>query len=107
MINKITAKEYPSVFKNYRYLLELEITKSYVDHRRGSNFYAKSIIKIKKEYLDYLLPKVKDNEFLIGLWETNEYIYDTEYGIAIGPSELTRVKEVTEIIQITKYIPIV
>lgn len=63
---------------------------SYDAHRRGSNFYRKCIIRINEKWF----PTV-DRE-LDGVWETNEYVWDSEYGQTDSvPYVLYRVNEVT------------
>lgn len=72
MINKILKKDYPDLFEEI--LEDEEIEHSLDEHRRGSNFYRQSIFKIDQEnFPDF--PK------WWGFWESNRYIWDSEYGM--------------------------
>lgn len=74
-MNKITkdiAKSYGIDFED---LIEDFEEHSYKKHRKGSNFFTRSIVHLKKDIFDFNLP----DEF-VGFWETNTYITDTNYG---------------------------
>lgn len=92
-ITRETAKEYGFDFNDL--LVDFD-THSYQEHRRGSNFWIKSIICINAEWY----PKVP-REF-DGYWETNQYVSDDEYGY--DKSEITtlcRVEQKERIIKET------
>lgn len=93
MINKInreTAKEMGIAFND---LLEDFIENSYQEHRRGSNFYTKSIVEINSEWHPNV-PRELD-----GYWETNEYVWDDNYGYDKSDiNELVRVERKQKVV---------
>ena len=74
MINKLDEKIAIEYGLDFDELLEDFYTDSFVNHRRGSTFYKQSIIEINEKHY----PDV-DKE-LYGFWETNEYIWNDDYG---------------------------
>ncbi len=74
MINEINEKIAEQFGLDFDDVLDDFYDDSSVNHRRGSSFYKTSIIEINEEYY----PDV-DKE-LYGFWETNEYIWDDDYG---------------------------
>lgn len=74
MINKLNEKIAIEYGLDFDELLEDFYTDSFVNHRRGSTFYKQSIIEINEKHY----PDV-DKE-LYGFWETNEYIWNDDYG---------------------------
>lgn len=95
-LNKITREtELPVKFDIF---LEDFVENSYEEHRRGSNFFTKSIVEINEKWFPEL------NRELDGFWETNQYIRDTEYGYDKSDiTELNRVERVTVTIPTTKW----
>ena len=88
MINKLNEKIAEEYGLDFDELLDDFYTDSFVNHRRGSTFYKQSIVEINEE--NY--PDV-DKE-LYGFWETNEYVYDDDYGFDIEEIDtLTRVTQ--------------
>ena len=83
MINKILRKDYPDLFKQ---IIDDEFERSYEEHRRGSNFYVRSIFWIDEEYFP-------DFPKWWGFWESNTYIWDSEYGSDDEIYELNRVEK--------------
>jgi hypothetical protein len=71
---KITKKEDPELFKTISNFI---IDESYRQHRRGSNFFVKSIVEFELEDAEYF-PNIKDFSKYIGTWETNTYITSEE-----------------------------
>jgi len=74
MINELNDKITEQFGLDFDELLEDFLEDSYDNHRRGSSFYKQSIVEISEKNYPHI-----DNE-LYGFWETNEYIFDTEYG---------------------------
>ena len=74
MINKLDEKIAIEYGLDFDELLEDFYADSFVNHRRGSTFYKQSIIEINEKHY----PDV-DKE-LYGFWETNEYIWNDDYG---------------------------
>ena len=88
MINKLNEKIAEEYGLDFDELLDDFYTDSFVNHRRGSTFYKQSIVEINEE--NY--PDV-DKE-LYGFWETNEYVWDDDYGFDIEEIDtLTRVTQ--------------
>jgi hypothetical protein len=100
MINKITretAKEFNFNFD--RLVLNNKVEDSYQEHRRGSNFFTRSIIVINED--DENLPID-----LHGFWETNDYIWDDNHGYDRSEiTELTRVIKREKIITTYEWVP--
>jgi hypothetical protein len=92
MINKVTYKDEPTLFDE---ISEFSID-SDMDHRRGSNFYRTDIIELTLEHKKYF-PEIEDFEKYIGTWQTDQVIWDDNYGFDDTYSELTRVKQVEKI----------
>jgi hypothetical protein len=74
MINKLDEKIAIEYGLDFDELLEDFYDDSFVNHRRGSTFYKQSIVEINEEHY----PNV-DKE-LYGFWETNEYMWNDDYG---------------------------
>ena len=74
MINKLDEKIAIEYGLDFDKLLDDFYDDSFVNHRRGSTFYKQSIIEINEKHY----PDV-DKE-LYGFWETNEYIWNDDYG---------------------------
>ena len=74
MINKITRATAKELGINFDELINDMDERSYEEHRRGSNFYVKSIVDINEKWF----PEVPRD--LDGYWETNRYVWDTDYG---------------------------
>ncbi len=93
-ITRETAKEMGIDFDNL--ISDMDIV-SYQEHRRGSNFYTRSVIEIDEE----LFPEVPRE--LDGFWETNVYVSDDDWGHESDDIyELDRVEEKIKVIE-TKY----
>jgi hypothetical protein len=96
-INKITRKNYPTHFDSF--ISDFYET-SYQEHRRGSNFYTRSIVWLDEQF-------EPDFPELWGFWETNTYIWDDDDGYnKFEIDELTRVEKKTKIIEETYWAPI-
>ena len=74
MINKLDEKIAIEYGLDFDELLNDFYDDSSVNYRRGSTFYKQSIIEINEKHY----PDV-DKE-LYGFWETNEYIWNDDYG---------------------------
>ncbi len=96
-MNKITreiAKEMNIDFDNL--ISDMDII-SYEEHRRGSNFFTRSVIEINEEWF----PEVSRE--LDGFWETNTYVSDSDWGHESSDiHELNRVVEKVKVVE-TKY----
>jgi hypothetical protein len=92
MINTITKTQYPDIFAE---LLEFEVDESYHEHRSGSNYYTSKILKFD----DMVLP---ENPELHGLWQTDTFIEDYEYGGDV-PKEAYRVERKTRMVEEVYY----
>lgn len=90
MKNVITRLEYPEIFSKIRDLIEETDIETYNEHRRASNYYTKSLVEITKEHTD--------DESIHGMWETETYIDDYEYGCCDYNSfdKLHRVKKIEQ-----------
>ncbi len=89
MINELTRQLAKELEVDFNSLLEDFVENSYQEHRRGSNFYTKSIVEINEKYY----PEVPRE--LDGFWETNTYVWDDNYGWNKSEvTELTRVEKV-------------
>jgi hypothetical protein len=87
MINKLTRQLAKELEVDFNTLLEDFVEDSYQEHRRGSNFYTKSIVEINEEYYP------QNPRELDGFWETNSYVWDDNYGYDKSDiTELTRVE---------------
>lgn len=88
MINKITRDTAKEMGFDFNSLLEDFQENSYEEHRRNSNFFVQSIVEIKEEWY----PKVPRE--LDGFWETNQYVWDDNYGFDKSDiKELIRVEQ--------------
>ena len=100
--NKITAdwcKEHGVTFRKLVY--NHDFVHQDKDHRRGSNFFTYTVISIDEESFPNL-PRYAD-----GLWQTNCYITDTEYGDNWEEiNELIRVKAKEIITTTIEYVPV-
>lgn len=86
MVNKITRANASELGVDFNELIDDFFETSYEEHRRGSNFYTRSIVEISETYFPEL------SRELDGYWETNTYIFDSEYGREDGDiTELNRV----------------
>ena len=92
MINKITKEQYPDIFE---YLLDFSIAEDYHEHRRGTNYYTSRILKFDPD-------NCPEHPELHGLWQTDIYIWDYEYGGDL-PGECYRVERKTRQVEETFY----
>jgi hypothetical protein len=74
MINKITRSTAKEMGFDFNTLLEDFQENSVQEHRRGSNFYTRSIVEVNEKWYPEL-PRELD-----GFWETNQYVWDDNYG---------------------------
>ena len=73
---------------------------SYKEHRRGSSFFVKSIFFVD----DLLLP---DNPELWGFWESNQIVWDDDYGYENSEiTELTRVEKKEKTIVVEEWVEV-
>lgn len=101
MINKLTRELAKELDVDFNLLLENMIDNSYQEHRRGSNFFTRSIIEISKD--DENVP-----EELRGFWETNDYIWDDNHGYDRSDiTQFTRVEKVPVVKTTHEWRPIV
>ena len=92
-ITRETAKEMSIDFENL--ISDMEII-SYEEHRRGSNFYTRSVVEIKEEWF----PEVSRE--LDGFWETNTYVSDSDWGHESSEIyELNRVEKKVKVVETT------
>jgi hypothetical protein len=92
-ITRETAKEMGIDFENL--ISDMEII-SYEEHRRGSNFYTRSVVEIKEEWF----PEVSRE--LDGFWETNTYVSDSDWGHESSEIyELNRVEKKVKVVETT------
>lgn len=89
---KITKEEYPVIWEDF---FAYTIGETYHAHRRGSNFFTQALLEFGAE-------EFPDNPEIHGLWETDCYISDQEYGPDTIPTELFRVEERTKTV-VKKY----
>lgn len=102
-MNKVTRKEFPTLFKGVGQRI---IEDSYSEHRRGSNFFTKSIIEFTSED-DEFYPEIPNFSELYGYWETNQYIHDDNYGTDWSEVyELTRVIKEPVVVTTFKWVEI-
>ena len=92
-INEITRKEYPDVFDDFRSFV---VGNTGEQHRRGSSYFVSSLLRFGEANL----PKHPE---LHGLWESETYVDDYEYGCDCYPDKLWRVEEKTRTISVTYY----
>lgn len=74
MINKLDETIAKQFGLDFDELLEYFYTDSFDSHRRGSSFYKQSIVEINEKYY----PNI--DKQLYGFWETNEYVWNDDYG---------------------------
>jgi hypothetical protein len=94
-MNRIARQTAKELGINFDSLIDdMEIV-SYEEHRRGSNFYTRSVIEINEKWFPEL-PRELD-----GFWETNTYVSDSEWGPDKSCiNELNRVEEKTKVVEI-------
>lgn len=86
MINKVTRKECPELFRD---ITEFEIERD-EDHRRGSSFYVTAIVEFK-EYDRKYFPEIVNFEDYIGTWATDCALWEADWGfVDEGYTELVR-----------------
>lgn len=97
MMNTITETWCKENNIDFDLLIDDFVEHSYKQHRRGSNFYTRTIYEISEEFAERCqIPKE-----LIGYWESEDYISDSEYG-SEGPYTLYRVEQKEETV-VKKY----
>jgi hypothetical protein len=93
LISRDTAKEIGFDFdKVAESVREFECI--YDEHRRGSNFFQIYVIEINEKYFPEF-----DSKFY-GFWQTNNFIFDTEYGY--DSRDITNLERVIPKIRIIK-----
>ena len=97
MINKILRKDNPKQFEAF--VDDFEET-SYEEHRRGSTFFTKRIVRIDEEWF----PEI-DKE-LYGFWETNKFVYSEDDWDKSEITELNRVEKKEKVITTTEWVKI-
>lgn len=86
---------YPTHFNEF---IDDYIDESYSEHRRASNFYTRRIFEINEEYF----PTFPE---LWGFWESNTFIFDSEYGFDKDEiDELTRVRKKIVIVETEEWV---
>lgn len=96
-INKITRESHPDQFDEF---IDDSVENSYQEHRRGSNFWTRSIHEINEKYFP-------DFPELWGYWETNTYIWDDNYGRNRNEiTELNRVVQQEKVIKTTEWVKV-
>lgn len=99
LINRKVANEEGFDFNS---LLEDFVEDSYSEHRRGSNFYTKSIVEINAKWFPEV-PRKYD-----GFWETNQYVKDDDHGYEKGEiTELHRVVSMEKIVRTAEWVRVV
>jgi hypothetical protein len=93
IINIITEDKYPDIFADF---FEFSIGETYHCHRRGSNYFTCALLKFDEKNLS------KYSE-LHGLWESDAFINDHEYGPDVLPDKLFRVEEKIQMIPTKVY----
>ena len=92
IINIIKKKDYPEIWEDIYAFFVKHLSK---EHRRNSNFYTTSLFKFDADNLP-------EHPALHGLWESDCYITDPEYG-GEEPDELYRVVEKKRMIEEVYY----
>lgn len=100
-IKKVKYEDEPTLFED---ILEYSIDNE-MDHRRGSNFYREDIIELTAEHAEDF-PEIKDFEKYIGLWKTNNFIWDSEYGGDDEVSELRRVEKRVKVVETIEWVEV-
>ena len=97
MKNKITRESAKEMGIDFNELIsDMDIT-SYEEHRRGSNFFTRSVIEINETWFPHV-PRELD-----GFWETNTYVSDSDWGHeSIDIYELNRVEQREKVV-VTHY----
>lgn len=70
MIKTIKRSDYPL---NWDSFIDDFHTKSYEEHRRGSNFFTRFVYEINEKYFPH-------HPELWGFWESETVVWDSEYG---------------------------
>uniref|UniRef100_A0A6M3Y129 Uncharacterized protein n=1 Tax=viral metagenome TaxID=1070528 RepID=A0A6M3Y129_9ZZZZ len=99
---KVTRKEEPELFNE---IGEMIIDRSQNDHRKGSTFYIKAIIEFRPEDKRHY-PNVHDYEKYVGYWETNQYVRSEDDIDWEEITELTKVEQKTEMVEVKKWIAV-
>ena len=73
-MNKITRETAKELGFDFNELIQDLDETSYEEHRRGSNFFKRSIVAINEQWFPQV-PRELD-----GFWETNTYVHDSEWG---------------------------
>ncbi len=99
-INIVRKKENPELFKEMLGLCEQEHSSK--RHRRGSNFFVKSLVRVEP-----LERSENIGEEYIGIWETNEYIASDEDTDWDEITTFTRVELKEETVVVKKWVPVI
>ena len=87
-MNKITRETAKELGFDFNELIQDLDETSYEEHRRGSNFFKRSIVAINEQWF----PEVSRE--LDGFWETNTYVWDDTHGADLSEiHELNRVEQ--------------
>ena len=94
-VNKATKKDYPVIWED---MWEFKKDETYHEHRRNSNYYTAWLLELTPDNLP-------DHPELHGLWETDTFIADHEYGVDKSdiPDEIWRVEKKTRTIEEAYY----
>lgn len=94
-MNKITKLDYPEIFED---LWAFKKKETYHEHRRNSNYYTAWL-------LEFTPKNLPEHPALHGLWETDTFIGDHEYGIDKSdfPDVIHRVEEKKRVIEEAYY----
>jgi len=93
-MNTITRETHPEILDLITENADWHDT-SHDEHRRGSNFFRRNIYKIDEESFPEI-PREFD-----GFWQTNMFIFDTEYGFdRVGINTLERVELTTKLVEV-------
>lgn len=92
---EVTRKQEPSLFNEISEFIKEHTVD---EHRRSSNFFRRSIIEFTESHKHYFSDVVNFEQY-VGFWETNDYIYDSEYGTDWSEiTTLTKVEKVEKVI---------
>ena len=92
-ITKITRENAKELGIKFNDLIQDFDVTSYEEHRRGSNFFTRSIVTINEKFFPDI-PRELD-----GYWETNTYVSDSEWGHELSDiTELNRVEKKERVI---------
>jgi len=101
MINKITRETAKELGFDFNRLIQDMDETSYEEHRRGSNFFTRSIVEIHEDWF----PEVPRE--LDGYWETNTYVSDSEWGHDTSEiHELNRVEQREKVVTTTYWVKV-